>query len=267
MEKLLSKKSPYTFEDLRQVVDILRSETGCPWDKEQTNESLKSSTLEEVYEVLEAINNEDYPNLQEELGDLLLHVVFHSKIAQDENKFDLEGVIHEIVVKLIRRHPHVFKEATAGTADEVLLQWDAIKKDEKQLSSHSESLEQVPKAMPALMRAYKVQKKAAKVGFDFPQVQMAYEKVYEEMKEFQAATLSDSQDAIEEEYGDLLFSVVNISRFFGVNPEISLTNATEKFINRFKGIEKLAQNKGFDIEKLSILELDILWNEVKNGGK
>ncbi len=262
MDEFLAKQV-YAFEDLKRVMQILRSEEGCPWDKEQTHESLKLGTLEEAYEVIDAINNGDLMNLKEELGDLLLHVVFHSKIAQDNKDFTLDEVIHDLVVKLVRRHPHVFKNEKADTAGEVLVQWDAIKKEEKQYTQHWEQLESVPKAMPALMRAYKVQKRAAKVGFDFPSFEEAYKKVYEEIKEFEEAAVKKDEVAIEEEYGDLLFSVVNISRFFGANPEISLTNATEKFINRFKGIEKLAQNKGFKLEKLSITELDNLWDEVK----
>lgn len=263
MDYLLSKKECYSFEDLKLVMNILRSEEGCPWDKEQTHESLKSSTLEEVYEVMDAINNQDILNLKEELGDVLLHVIFHSKIAEDDQNFTINDVIHELVVKLIRRHPHVFKDDQADTSGEVLVKWESIKKEEKQYSSYTQRLESVPKAMPALLRAYKVQKKAAQIGFDFPSFEEAYKKLYEEIEEFDEAFQKKDQNAIEEEYGDLLFSVVNISRFFGTNPEISLTNATEKFINRFRGIEKLAQNKGFDLEKLSITEMDNLWEEVK----
>lgn len=257
-------KSKYGFEDLRKVMDILRSEGGCPWDREQTHESLKEGTLEECYEVVEAIDKKDYANLKEELGDLLLHVVFHSKIAEQNNEFNLDTVIHELVAKLIRRHPHVFADVKADSADEVVETWGEVKQKEHQYTSYADKLVQIPKAMPALMRAYKVQKKAAKVGFDFPDWKTAYNKIYEEIQEFESEILENKTEKIEEEYGDLLFSLVNVSRFFQINPEISLTNATEKFINRFKGIEEMANSKGLELNELSIYEMDKLWGEFKN---
>jgi tetrapyrrole methylase family protein/MazG family protein len=267
MRNLLSKSEKYTFEDLRQVMDILRGDNGCPWDLEQTHESLRSATLEEAYEVIDAIDNKDIPNLKEELGDLLLHVVFHSKIACDDENFTLDDVIHGIVEKLIRRHPHVFKDARAKDAGQVMVQWEDIKKEEKQYENHSQKLKGVPKALPALVRAYKVQKKAAEIGFDFPDYQAAFEKVHEEIKELEMALKDGKKALIEEEYGDLLFSIVNISRFFEINPEISLTNATEKFINRFKGIEEMAENKGFNLNELSLNEMDNLWETFKRRGQ
>lgn len=263
IEKWQSNKEKYEFDDLRKIIDILRGEGGCPWDMEQTHESLKSGTLEEAYEVIEAIDNKDVANLKEELGDVLLHVLFHSKIAEDLGNFNLDDVIHGISEKLIRRHPHVFLKEKVETADQVMLQWEELKKSEKQYLSHGHKLESVPKAMPALLRAYKVQKKAAEVGFDFPDYKAAYEKVYEELKEFEEALEGGDRNEIEGEYGDILFSIVNISRFFEINPEISLTNGIEKFINRFKGIEEMAQNKGFELDKLSIIEMDQLWDEFK----
>ncbi|PKM51508.1 MAG: nucleoside triphosphate pyrophosphohydrolase [Firmicutes bacterium HGW-Firmicutes-7] len=263
IEKWQSKKEKYGFEDLRRIIDILRGEGGCPWDMEQTHESLKSGTLEEVYEVLEAIENKDVENLKEELGDLLLHVMFHSKIAENLENFNLDEVIHDISEKLIRRHPHVFQDEKAESSDEVKLQWEEIKKAEKQYSSFGHKLESVPRAMPALLRAYKVQQKASMIGFDFSEYKQAFSKVLEELREFEEALAKGEKSAIQDEYGDLLFSMVNISRFFELNPEISLTNATEKFINRFKGIEEMAQNKGFELDKLSIIEMDQLWDEFK----
>lgn len=267
MEKLLTKTGQYNFEDLRQVMDILRGTNGCPWDLEQTHESLKSSTLEEAYEVIDAIDNKDILNLREELGDLLLHVVFHSKIAGELDNFTLDDVIHGIVEKLIRRHPHVFKDAQAEDANQVMIQWEDIKKVEKQYDTFGQKLEGVPKALPALVRAYKVQKKAAEVGFDFPDYESAFKKVHEEVEELEIALKEGKKPLINEEYGDLLFSIVNISRFFEINPEISLTNATEKFINRFKGIEEMAQNKGFNLDELSLDEMDDLWNAFKKSGQ
>lgn len=263
IDKWKSKDDKYDFEDLKRIIDILRGEGGCPWDMEQTHESLKSGTLEEAYEVIEAIDNQDTDNLKEELGDLLLHIVFHSKIAQELEKFNLDEVIQGICEKLIRRHPHVFLDEKAETSDQVKLQWEELKKTEKQYSSFGHKLESVPKAMPALLRAYKVQKKAAEIGFDFPDYTQAFLKIFEELKEFEEALKSGDRSAIEDEYGDILFSIVNISRFFELNPEISLTNAIEKFINRFKGIEEMAQSKGFELDKLSIIEMDQLWDEFK----
>lgn len=266
MNQLLEKER-YSFEDLIKVMNILRGENGCPWDREQTHESIKGDTLEEAYEVVEAINNKDISNLKEELGDLLLHVVFHSKIAEENKDFNISEVINDIVVKLIRRHPHVFNNEEAETSGQVLKRWDEIKKIEKQYTTYTEQLEGVPMAMPALTRAAKVQKRAAKVGFDFPDSTEAFMKLKEEFSELGEAILHNENEAVDEEFGDLLFSMVNISRFFGINPEISLTNATKKFINRFKGIEEIAQNKGFDLKKLSISEMDNLWKEVKRSGR
>lgn len=257
--------SRYSFEDFRGIMDTLRGENGCPWDREQTHESLRSTTLEEAYEVVEAINQQDKENLKEELGDLLLHVVFHSKIAEDSKSFTIDDVIQAISEKMIRRHPHVFGEQKVESASEVLVNWDEIKKQEKTYKNTTHQLEAVPKALPALTRAYKVQSKAGKVGFDFPDAKEAFRKVEEELHELKKAVHEENSKDIEEEYGDLLFSMVNISRFFEINPEISLTNAVEKFINRFKGIEEMASNKGLIFHKLSIHEMDVLWNEIKKG--
>lgn len=259
-------KAQYDFEDLKRIIDILRGEGGCPWDREQTHASLKSSTLEEAYELIDAIDNSDMANLREELGDVLLHVVFHSKIASDDKTFTLDEVIDELVRKMIRRHPHVFSHHKADTSTEVLVKWEEIKQVEKQYESQTHKLQSVPKAMPALLRAYKVQKKAAKTGFDFPNWQQAFEKVREEMAEFEAEASAGDVRALQEEYGDLLFAITNVSRFFEINPEISLTNAIEKFINRFKGIEEMAVNQGFQLSDLSLEALDKLWKAAKENG-
>lgn len=267
MKKKLLEKEKYTFEDLIEIIDILRGKDGCPWDMVQTHESLRTATLEEAYEVIDAIDNSDMENLKEELGDLLLHVVFHSKIASEGKIFTMDEVIHGIVEKLIRRHPHVFCEKTADSPEEVSVQWEDIKKKEKQYDNYSQKLEAVPKAMPALLRSYKVQKKAAQSGFDFNSKEEAFKKVREELDEFERAYILGDKTHVEEEYGDLLFSMVNISRFFEINPENSLTNATEKFINRFRGIEQMAQNKGFSLDDLSIDEMDLLWEQFKKSSK
>jgi tetrapyrrole methylase family protein/MazG family protein len=263
MDKFINKSS-YSFDDLVKIMELLRSESGCPWDREQTHNSLVSCTIEEAYEVVEAINNNDVLNLREELGDLLLQVVFHSKIANDNNNFNIDDVINEIVNKLIRRHPHVFGDKNKSiNEDEVIETWDAIKKTEKEYITYSDQLKSVPKALPALIRAWKVQKKASKVGFDFNSFNDAFNKIGEELEEVKEAYEMSNIDKLDEEIGDLFFSVVNISRFLKINAENSLTNAIEKFINRFEGVEQLAVQKGLVIENMSIEELDALWEKVK----
>lgn len=257
----------YTYEDLVQVMHLLRSEEGCPWDREQDHKSLKVTTLEEAYEVVEAINQEDDENLVEELGDLLLQVVFHAQIAKDEARFTMNEVIDGIVTKLIRRHPHVFADAEARDSGEVLASWDAIKREEKSHDAVADELKSVPKALPSLTRAHKVQKKAARVGFDFPHWQDAFEKVEEEVQELKEAFIEGDKEKMDEELGDALFSIVNIARFFGANPENSLTNTIEKFINRFEGVEKLAKSRGLDLEAMDLQDMDALWDEVKLTGK
>ncbi|QUI25545.1 nucleoside triphosphate pyrophosphohydrolase [Vallitalea pronyensis] len=253
----------YSFQDLLNIMKLLRSDDGCPWDRVQTHDSLRNATLEETYEVLDAIDNKDMDNLKEELGDILLHVVFHSQIASDNHVFTVDDVIHGICEKLIRRHPHVFQAKEQKTPDEVTIKWDEIKKIEKNHVSYSDDMKKVPKAMPALMRAAKVQKKARDVGFDFQNIDEAMSKVHEELSELQEAINSEDLSHISEEYGDLLFSIVNISRFFQLNPEFSLTNATEKFINRFEGIENLAKQQGLSIRDMTITQLDKLWEQQK----
>jgi tetrapyrrole methylase family protein/MazG family protein len=253
----------YTFQDLKNIMKLLRSDEGCPWDKVQTHESLKDSTLEETYEVLEAINNKDMDNLKEELGDVLLQVVFHSQIASDNNMFNVEDVINGICEKLIRRHPHVFKEKEDKSPEEVTETWNAIKRIEKKHISYSNDMKNIPKALPALMRAVKVQKKAKEIGFDFQDTNQAFQKIFEETEELEEAIKNGNKSHIMEEYGDLLFSIVNISRFLKLNPEFSLTNATEKFINRFEGLENLARTKGLVISDITLQELDKLWEELK----
>ncbi len=253
----------YSFKGLVNIIKTLRSDEGCPWDRVQTHDTLRSATLEEVYEVLEAIDNKDMINLKEELGDVLLQVVFHSQIAMDNNMFTVEDVIQGICDKLIRRHPHVFNEKEEKTPEEVMTNWNEIKKIEKNHISYSDDMKKIPKAMPALMRAIKVQKKAKEVGFDFLNVSDAMVKVHEELEELEEAIEHEEESKISEEYGDLLFAVVNISRFFQLNPEFSLTNATEKFINRFEGIENLAKQQGLSITDMTLTDLDKLWEQQK----
>lgn len=253
----------YTFDGLLNIMRVLRSENGCPWDIEQTTESLKDDTLEEAYELVEAINNKDDENLVEELGDLLLHVVFHSQIGVDEQRFTMEDVLKSIIDKMIRRHPHIFSDEVADTPDEVLKQWDEIKKIEKNHVTHTEILRSVPKAMPSLVRATKVGKKAAKVGFDFENVDQLVDKLREEVEETVEAIKLGNINHLQEEIGDLLFQITNLSRFFQLNPENALTNATEKFINRFEGIEERALADSLDLNDLSLKQMDEYWDKVK----
>ncbi len=251
------------FDGFVEILRTLRSENGCPWDREQTHESLRPNLIEEAYEVIESIDNKDTANLREELGDVLLQVVMHCVIAEEDKEFTIEDVIDEVSEKMVRRHPHVFGNVEAETSEEVLKNWDAIKKEEKKEKTLGESMQRIPKALPSNIRAEKVQKKAAKVGFDFADYEEVLEKVYEELKELEKARKTGNTCEIEEEFGDLLFSVVNLSRFLQINAENSLTNATNKFINRFVSIEALAALENKQFSELSIDEMNELWERVK----
>ena len=251
------------FDKFIDIIKTLRSENGCPWDREQTHESLRQNLIEESYEVVESIDNQDMANLREELGDVLLQIVFHSLIAEEEKAFTMEEVIEEISEKMVRRHPHVFADVSAETSEEVLKNWDEIKKTEKNEKTLGESMVRIPKALPANIRAEKVQKKAAKIGFDFADYEDVLGKVYEELKELEEAREKGSICEVEEEFGDLMFSIVNLSRFLKINAENSLTNATNKFINRFVSIELLAARENKRLSDLSIDEMNELWERVK----
>lgn len=260
----LSKDHVYRFSELVNIMTRLRDVDGCPWDQEQTHESLKTHLLEEAYEVIDAIENDDLFNLEEELGDVLLQVVFHSAIAGENGYFKASDVISGICRKLIHRHPHVFSDVVVANSDEVLDNWEAIKRKEKQHESISEAMKALPKAMPATMRAFKVQKKAAQVGFDWPKVQEAFLKVHEEVKELEEAILRGDLEEMELEMGDTLFALVNVCRFIEVNPELAISKTIEKFIRRFSFIETSEEAKKEGIDKLSLEEMDKLWNIAKN---
>lgn len=251
------------FDQFVEIIRMLRSENGCPWDREQTHESLKPCMIEEAYEVVDAIDKNDMSNLKEELGDVLLQVVMHSIIGEEAKEFTLEDVIHEISEKMIRRHPHVFGTGKAEDSNEVLKNWEEIKREEKKETTISEGIKRIPIALPANIRAAKVQKKAAKAGFDFNGYEEALSKVYEELRELEEAKKTDDFCKKEEEFGDLLFSIVNLSRFLQINAENSLTNATNKFINRFVGVESLARLENRQLSELTIDEMNDLWNRVK----
>lgn len=244
--------------DLVEIMKLLRSDNGCMWDKEQTHQSIRMNFLEEVYEACDAIDNGDDKNLKEELGDVLLQVVFHSRIAEEEGKYDFDAVANDICRKLIHRHPHIFSDVTVNSSEEVLSNWENIKKEEKGSTTYTAEMERVPKALPALMYAEKIQKRAKKSGFDWPSVDGALEKIKEETLEVSEAIKDNSN--IFEEIGDLLFAVVNVARFCKVNPEEALYKASRKFTERFAYIEEKA---GENINNMSLPEMDKLWEEYK----
>lgn len=260
-------KERYDVNDLIDIVEILRSPGGCPWDIEQDHKSIRRDFLEETYEVIEAINKDDRDGLLEELGDVLLQVVFHAQIEREKNAFDLNDVADGVCKKMIERHPHVFGDVNAETSEQVLENWDVIKKQTKSQKSQTESMLSIPREFPALMRADKVQKKAAKVGFDWASVDGALDKVSEELEELKEAITMGVVDNANEELGDLLFSVVNVSRFISVDSEEALTNATDKFIDRFSKVEKMAEEKGLNMKETELSELDKLWDEAKKVSK
>lgn len=260
-------KERYDVNDLIDIVEILRSPGGCPWDIEQDHKSIRRDFLEETYEVIEAINKEDRDGLLEELGDVLLQVVFHAQIEREKNSFDLNDVADGVCKKMIERHPHVFGNVNAETSEQVLENWDVIKKQTKSQKSQTESMLSIPREFPALMRADKVQKKAAKVGFDWDSVEGAFDKVSEELEELKEAVTMGVVENANEELGDLLFSVVNVSRFISVDSEEALTKATDKFIDRFSKVEKMAEEKGINMKETDLTELDKLWDEAKKVSK
>ena len=257
-------KDKYTIEDLREIMVRLRQPDGCPWDRVQTHQSIKKSMIEETYEAIDALDMGDDKAFANELGDVLLQVIFHAQIADERGAFNFDDVLREVCTKLITRHTHVFGDDNAGNADEALTNWEKNKKKEKKIETYTGVLSDVPKYLPALMRAEKVQKKAKGFGFDWDDIAPVYEKVSEEVDEVKEAHKSGDADSIREEYGDLLFAVVNLGRFLGVDSEIAMTGATNKFISRFGKMEKLANEKGLDLAQMSLEDMDKLWNCVKS---
>ncbi len=258
------EEKKYTLDDLVQVIRILRGENGCPWDRVQTHASIRQDMLEEAYEAADAIDKGDMENLCEELGDVLMQVVFHAEIEAERGGFTIEDVIRGICEKMVYRHPHVFGngEVQADTAEQVLVNWEELKKKEKHTETQTEVMKNVPDALPALIRARKVQKKAADVGFDFPDALGAIQKVYEEIQELEESVKLENGTE-EEEFGDILFALVNISRFLKINPEFALTKAIKKFINRFEYIEKSALLQEKELSDMTLEEMDLLWDEAK----
>ncbi len=255
------RKETYGLKDLEDIVSILRAPGGCPWDGEQTHESLRRGLMEESCEVVEAINEQDPEHLKEELGDVLLQVVFHADIEREAGRFDLDAVADGICKKLIFRHPHVFGDVSVSGSDEVLVNWDELKREEKHQETYTDTLTSVARSLPALWRAEKVQKKAKKAGFDWDDCSGAVDKLAEELGELREAI--DLGTNVTEELGDLMFAAVNVSRFVDADPEVCLNAATEKFISRFAKVEALSRAQGKDMKEMTLTELDKLWEEAK----
>lgn len=254
----------HQFDAFRQVVAELRGPNGCPWDKEQTHSSLKKYLIEECYELLEAIEKDDIDHIIEELGDVLLQVVLHAQIGEDDGMFSMDDVIKGINEKMIRRHPHVFGETNVSDTEEVLVNWDEIKKAEKGTENEQSILDSVAKTLPALSKAYHLQKKAAKVGFDWPTIDGAWLKVKEEISELEEEfSKKGDNPLLIKEYGDLLFALVNVGRHYKVEPEEALTSTITKFYNRFHYIEKKAKENKKELHNMSLEEMDTYWNEAK----
>jgi MazG family protein len=255
------------FVALVEIMARLRGENGCPWDREQTSESIKPYLVEETYEVLEAIDEQDPVKLREELGDLVLQIVFHAQMAEEAGLFTIADVLTGINDKLIRRHPHVFGDVKAETAQEVLFNWEQIKKAERQQAKGQASLlDGVPRELPALLRAHRLQEKASRVGFDWKEAREVLQKVEEEFGELRSAMESQAPEQVEAELGDLLFSLVNLSRFLAVNPEEALRKTIARFIARFRYIEEELSRRGRSLRQATLQEMDELWAEAKTHG-
>lgn len=267
-EEDLVDTSSYADVDVQPLVDVirtLREPGGCPWDIEQTHQSIRSNFIEEVYEYIEAVDNEDIAGMREELGDVLMQVVFHARMAEEAGNFDLQEVIDEVVDKLIRRHPHVFGDTEVSGSAEVLVNWDAIKKQEK--TERKSALDGIAQGLPALLRAYKIQSKAAKVGFDWQDIEPVWAKVQEELAEFQEALASGDKDAAEKELGDVLFAIVNYARHHKIEPEVALEGTNNRFISRFLFVEEQVHNSGKNWQDFTLDELDKFWDEAKKQEK
>jgi len=251
-------KASKNFKDLVEIVKILRKE--CPWDKKQTHQSIKDNLIEEAYEAVEAIDKENFAELKKELGDLLLHIVFHSRMATESNAFDVEDVIYSIQEKLIRRHPHVFGDTEVHSEQQVAENWETIKMKE----GKSSVLDGIPEFLPALIKAQRMQEKAANVGFDWPEIDQVWNKLEEELEELRESLEDKNLKKSKEEFGDFLFSLVNVGRSLGINCEDSLRLTNRKFIKRFRYIEEQVRKSGKKMGEVSLQEMDAYWEEAKN---
>lgn len=254
-------KDKYNVNDLVRIMEILRAPDGCMWDQAQDHHSIRQNFIEETYEACEAIDDNDTDHLKEELGDVLLQVVFHTQMEKEKGVFDLNDVADGVCKKLIFRHPHIFGDVKVGSTDEILSNWDDLKRKEKKQETDTSTLESVSKSLPSLIRAQKLQKKAAKVGFDWPDVSGALDKVEEELAEVRAAIGGNGD--IEEEIGDLIFAVTNVSRFVRVDSERAAEKTCNKFVRRFADMEKQAAAEGKNLSDLTLSELDALWDKAK----
>jgi XTP/dITP diphosphohydrolase len=249
------------FSKLLDVMDDLREK--CPWDKEQTMESIRSLTIEETFELSDAIVQKDTEEIKKELGDILLHIVFYSKIASETESFNVGDVIESLIAKLIRRHPHIYGDVEANDAEKVKQNWEQIKLKEKGKKKNG-ILDGVPKGLTGIVKAYRMQEKASQVGFDWNNAEDAYKKVEEEWREYEEATESEEKTA---EFGDYLFALINYARLKGINPDDALEMTNQKFLRRFKAIEAIAEGQGKGLQEMSLQEMDALWDEVKMGEK
>jgi len=252
-----------SFRKLIEIVDTLMGKNGCPWDNVQTRESLKPYLVEETYEVLEALDTNDPDQIKDELGDLLYQILFHSKISSKNNEFDIKDVLNNLKEKMVRRHPHVFKEGQINTPDQVIERWEEIKKEEKTHSNHPSILDSVPKQLPSLLRAQKLQKKAAKEGFDWDEISDVFDKLDEEISEFKSAVLEGKGTDIQSELGDILFVLVNIAKFKKIDAEEALRSTNNKFIKRFQHIEKEVAKQGKTLKETSLEDMERHWQNAK----
>ena len=267
MRKDFEIKEHYQIQDLLQIMRILRGDDGCPWDREQDHDTIRKNMIEETYEVVEAIDRKDSDMLCEELGDVLLQVVFHARMEEEAGGFNFDDVCDGICQKLILRHPHIFGDVVAKTSEQVLNNWDEIKKKEKGQKTATDTLRSVPAVLPALMRAEKVQHRAAKTGFDYPDPAGAFADLKSEVVELEEALQAQNAAHIQEELGDVLFSVVNVARKLHIDPEEALTRSTEKFMDRFDKVERIATNRGVRMSDSSLDELNALWAQAKEDTK
>lgn len=256
----ISENTVYNITNLCRIVKILRGLDGCPWDRKQTHESIRQNLIEEAYEVVDAIDNNDIDNLIEELGDLLLQVVFHAELGSEDGYFNFKDIVTNVCKKMYSRHPHVFGDVKAANAEEALKSWESSKKKEKNLETYTDNLKNVPKALSPLSRSYKIQKRAAEVGFDWPDAEGAVLKIKEELFEFMEEYKNSNIENMEEEFGDLLFALVNFARFVKINPDVALNKTINKFINRFEYIETHAKN---NLKEMTLEEMDELWEQSK----
>ena len=257
------KKKNHVFYELVSVMNKLRDEDGCPWDREQTRDSIRPYLIEEAYELLEAIDENNPDKIKEELGDLLFQIIFHAKLSEEQEEFDIIDVCVQIKEKMIRRHPHVFGDVEVSGSKEVLERWENIKRKEPENADRKSVLDGIPKELPSLLRAHRFQEKAARVGFDWDKLDQVIETVEEELVELKQTLPGNNHTEIEHELGDMLFSIVNLARFIKVNPEEAMRKAIGRFIKRFKYIEEEATKRGLDIKDISLQEMNTHWDEAK----